>query len=344
MLDPRNAYMSAYLKGEEPKLMTGTHIDRMSRATNVGDAVGIISETDIGTYLEGVNLRAFDDVEAALWEYLAGRIAHINAFKFIPADMRKVTRAFAIKYDVANVKSTVQGIVTGVKTPLVPLGTLHEDGFAGELKAAETIHDVADVLTRGRLSDLAPIVKAYDPSGGTRAKISLETSLESAYYHGMLRTSRIVQDGNVLATAYGLVIDLTNLGLVCRAVVESIGPAAADFLISGGHIIEEKTLRDVLPYKLSDIPRRIDAPQYRGVLEEISTAYDRTKSVTVIDEVIERQKYASLRDLLSPRVLSPLVVLWYLILKETEVRNLRLILKAINDGVAVEEVKRYLLI
>ena len=74
------------------------------------------------------------------------------------------------------------------------------------------------------------------------------------------------------------------------------------------------------------------------------TAYDRTKSVTVIDEVIERQKYASLRDLLSPRVLSPLVVLWYLILKESEVRNLRLILKAIHDGVAVEEVKRYLLI
>jgi vacuolar-type H+-ATPase subunit C/Vma6 len=160
----------------------------------------------------------------------------------------------------------------------------------------------------------------------------------------MLRTSRTVQDGNVLATAYGLVIDLVNLGLVCRAVVEAIGPAAADFLISGGHIIEEKTLRDVLPYKLSDIPRRIDAPQYRSVLDEISTAYDRTKSVTVIDEVIERHKYASLRDLLSPRVLSPLVVLWYLILKETEVRNLRLILKAIHDGVAVEEVKRYLLI
>jgi vacuolar-type H+-ATPase subunit C/Vma6 len=43
-------------------------------------------------------------------------------------------------------------------------------------------------------------------------------------------------------------------------------------------------------------------------------------------------------------VLSPLVIAWYLVLKETEVRNLRLVLKAIYDGVAVEEVKRYLLL
>ena len=325
-------------------MVSGSHIDRMSRATNVGDAVGIISETDIGSYLEGVTVHGFEDMEAALWEYLAGRIAHINAFKFIPGDMRKATRAFAVKYDVANVKATVQGIVTGMKTPLIPLGTMHEDGFAGELRAAETIHDVADVLTRSRLPDLAPVVKAYDPSGGTRSKIALESSLESQYFHGMQRTSRSILDGNVLAAAYGLLIDLTNLSIVCRAVVEAIGPAAADFLISGGHVIEEKALRDVLPYKLSDIPRRIDAPQYRGMLEEISTSYDRTKSVTVIDEVIERHKFTALRDLLSPRVLSPLVVIWYLILKETEVRNLRLILKAITDGVAVEEVKRYLLI
>ncbi len=344
MLDARNAYISAYLKGEEPKVVGASHFDRMTRATNVADAIGTISETDIGAYLEGVSVRGFEDLDSALWDYMGGRIAHVNAFKFIPGDMRKVTRAFAIKFDVANVKSTVQGIVTGVKTPLIPLGTMHENGFAAELQAAETIHDVADLLTRAQLADLAAAVKSYDPSGGVRAKIAVESSLESSYFHGMQRTSRGILDGNVLAAAYGLVIDLTNLSIVCRSVVEGIGLAAGDFLISGGHIIEEKTLRDVLPYKLSDVPRRIDVPQYRAMVDEIATAYDRTKSVTVIDEIVERHKFTALRDLLSPRVLSPLVALWYLILKESEVRNIRLILKAIYDGVAVDEVKRYLLI
>jgi vacuolar-type H+-ATPase subunit C/Vma6 len=344
VLDPRNAYMSAYLKAEEPKMVNGSHIDRLSRVTNVTDAIGIIRETDIGSYLEGVSVRGFEDIDNALWTYFAGRIAHIEAFRYMPDDMRKVSRAFVVKFDVANVKSTLQGIVTGEKTPLLPLGVIHDQGMSADLQASETVQDVADVLTRSQLSDFAPAVKAYDPAGGVKAKIALESSLESGYYHGLLKTSRGLREGDVLAQAYGMVIDLANLAIVSRAVVEGIGPAAGDFLITDGYIIEEKMLRDVLPYKLPDIPRRIDLPQYRDIANEIASAYDRTKSVTVIDEVIERHKFAALRDLLSPRVLSPLVIAWYLILKETEVRNLRLILKAIYDGVAVEEVKRYLLL
>jgi vacuolar-type H+-ATPase subunit C/Vma6 len=344
VLDPRNAYMSAYLKAEEPKMVGASHIDRLSRVTNVTDAIGVIRETDIGSYLEGVTARSFDDIDRALWDYLAGRIAHIEAFRYMPDDMRRVSRAFVVKFDVANVKSTLQGIVTGEKTPLLPLGMIHDAGLSTELQESETVQDVADLLTRSRLPDFVPAVKAYDPAGGAKAKIALESALESGYYHGLLKTSRGIREGAVLAKAYGMVIDLANLAIVSRAVVEGIGPAAADFLITDGYIIEEKMLRDVLPYKLPDIPRRIDLPQYRDLANEIASAYDKTKSVTVIDEVIERHKFAALRDLLSPRVLSPLVVAWYLVLKEAEVRNLRLILKAIYDGVAVEEVKRYLLL
>jgi vacuolar-type H+-ATPase subunit C/Vma6 len=51
-----------------------------------------------------------------------------------------------------------------------------------------------------------------------------------------------------------------------------------------------------------------------------------------------------LQQMLSPRVLSPLVMAWYLILKEVEVRNLRLVLKTIVDGVPVQEIRDYLVL
>ena len=344
MLDPRYAYMSAYLKGEEPKTVASSHIDRLSRTTNVADALGIIRETDIGSYLEGVTIRGFEDVDEALWTYFAQRIAYLEAFKYCPEDMRKVSRAFVIKFDVANVKATLQGIVSGEKTPLIPIGAIHAEGFLEELDASETVQDVADVLTQCRLPDLVPAVKNYDPAGGAKSRIALESALESEYYHNLLKVARGVRDGSSLTKAYGLVIDLVNTGIVCRAVVEGIGPAAGDYLISDGYILAEKTLRDILPYKLTDVSRRIDNPQYRELANEISNAYDKSKSVTVIDEVIEKYKFATLRDLLSPRALSPLVMAWYLILKEAELRNLRLLLKAIYDGIAIEEVKRYLLL
>ncbi|GAI83404.1 unnamed protein product [marine sediment metagenome] len=47
---------------------------------------------------------------------------------------------------------------------------------------------------------------------------------------------------------------------------------------------------------------------------------------------------------MSPRVLSPLVMAWYLILKEFEMRNLRLILKSLADGIPIEEIKEYLVL
>lgn len=344
MLDPRYAYMSAYLKGEEPKMVGSSHLDRLSRATNVADAVGVIRETDIGSYLEGVSVRGFEDIDSALWQYLAARIAHVEAFQYMPGDMRKVSRAFVVKFDVANIKSTLQGIATGERTALLPLGVIHKEGFLPDLSSAEAVQDVVDVLTHSQLADLVPAVRTYDPSAGIKAKIAMETGLESLYYHGMLKMARLIRDGAVLAQAYGMVIDLANLGIVCRAVVEGIGAAAADFLITDGYIIDERTLRDVLPYKLPDVPRRIDLPQYRDLINEIAATYDKTRSVTVIEELIERHKFATLRDLLSPRALSPLVLAWYLTLKELEVRNVRLVLKALYDNVPLDDIKRYLLL
>ena len=41
---------------------------------------------------------------------------------------------------------------------------------------------------------------------------------------------------------------------------------------------------------------------------------------------------------------SPLVAVWYLVIKEIEMRNLRLILKAAFDGISIEEIKDYLVL
>jgi vacuolar-type H+-ATPase subunit C/Vma6 len=66
--------------------------------------------------------------------------------------------------------------------------------------------------------------------------------------------------------------------------------------------------------------------------------------VTVIEEIIDKHKFRLIKEILSPRVLSPLVIIWYLILKEIEIRNLRLILKAAFDNISLDEIKDYLVL
>jgi V/A-type H+-transporting ATPase subunit C len=166
--------------------------------------------------------------------------------------------------------------------------------------------------------------------------------LDSEYYKSILTVARDIKDGSVLSKALGLIIDLTNLQIASRATIEGVGSDAGECTIAGGYLITERAIRELLSLKLSDIPQRFDNAQYRDIANEVSSSYDKTKSVTAVDEIIDKHKFKLLKEILAPRVLSPLVMVWYLILKEFEIRNLRLILKAIADGVPTREIKEYL--
>ncbi len=344
MLDPRYAYMSAYLKGEEPKVVAASHVERMSRMTSIPDALAAIRDTDVGNYLEEFSIKTFDDLDQLLWRYLAHRIAHVESFKYLPDDMRKVSRAYVVRYDVSNVKAALQAVSTGEEGRMIPVGIIHDNSLLEELFQVETAEGIAEILTRCRLGDYAPIVRGYEVNGGAKSKLVVEARLDGQFYHGLLGMAKDVREGSVLAKAFGLVIDLTNLQIACRATIEGIGPEAGEYFIPGGYVIGERALRDLLPLKLGDIPRRLDNSQYRDIANEVVNAYDKTKNATAVTEIIGKHTFILLQAMLSPRALSPLVMAWYLILKETEIRNLRLILKAIDDNIPVEDIRRYLVL
>jgi len=177
-----------------------------------------------------------------------------------------------------------------------------------------------------------------------KSRLLVEARLDGQYHKNMLNMTKDIKDGRLFSKAFSIIIDLTNLQIICRAIIEGIGPEAAEFTIAGGYMIPSEAVEELLPLKLSDIPGRLEHTQYRDVAEEVSKDYDRTKSITVVEQVIEKHKFSLLKELLSPRVLSPLVIAWYLILKEIEIRNLRLILKAMIDNLPLEEIRDYLVL
>ena len=92
------------------------------------------------------------------------------------------------------------------------------------------------------------------------------------------------------------------------------------------------------------MPQRLDDVQYRDVAQEILAGYDGTKSIAAIVETVEAHKFRLLKEILAPKVLSPLMMVYYLVLKEAEIRNLRLILKAMLDGIPLVETRKYLVL
>ena len=344
MLDARYAFISAYLKGAEAKVVTPDHVARMAKASSIQDALAVIADTDVGDYFEEVTVKTFDDLDEYLWRYLGKCIAHIEAFKFLPGDAHEVLRAYIVRYDVSNIKVALHGILTGKRAGMMPLGIIYNYGLLDELSHSEDIDGVIELLVKCKLWDYASVLKEYKVDEGIKSRLLAEANLDGAYYKNLLNMAKGIRDGAVLTKAVGLIIDLTNLQIACRAIIEDVGTEAAECMITGGYILSTEAIRELLPLKLSDMPRRLEDTQYHDVAEEVSGSYNKTQSITSVGEIIDKYKFSLVKGILSPRVLSPLVIAWYLILKELEVRNLRLILKAMFDNIPVEEIRQYLVL
>jgi len=344
LLYAKYAFISAYLKGEEPKVVTPDYIDSILKSSNIQDALEIIRETDVGSYLEELTVKTFDDLDEYLWRYFAQRISYVESFKLLPKDIQKLVRAYIVKYDVLNIKAALQIISTGKKIRMIPVGIIHNNGLLDGLSTTENAGDIIELLIKCKLGNYVPALEGYKVEGGAKSKLLAESRLDSEYYRSMLSMARRIKDGSVLSKALGLIIDLTNLQIASRAIIEGVGPDAVECTIPGGYMITDKAIRELLSFKLTDMPQRLENPQYRHVAEEVLSSYENTKSITAVEEIIDKHKFRLLKEILSPRVLSPLVMAWYLILKEVEIRNLRLVLKAIADGSATEKLKEYLVL
>jgi len=360
LLDARYAFISAYLKGGEAKVVTPDHVARMAKTSKIRDALAIITDTDIGDYLEEVPINTFDELDECLWRYLGECIAHIEAFRSLPCDILSVLRIYIVKYDIANIKAALHGILTGKKANMISLGIIYNYGLLGELSSAKNIDAIIEVLIKCKLEDYVSLLNEYKPSKEVKSRLLAEAKLDGTYYNNLLNMTKSVKDGfilakasfvtsgvsggSVLAKAFGLIIDLTNLQIACRAIIEDIGLEAAECIIAGGYMLSAEVIRELLPLKLSDIPPRLEDTQYRDVAEEVSSSYDRTQSITSVEEIIDKYKFSLVKGILSPKVLSPLVIVWYLILKELEIRNLRLILKAMFDNIPLDEIRQYLVL
>ena len=287
-------------------------------------------------------VKTFDDSDRYLWQYFSQCLERLGRLKLVPQEVRRVLTAYVVKYDVINIKAALQAIAAGKKASLVPVGTIHTQGLLDELARAEGVSGVIGVLRECRLGGYADILTEYSAED-KKSRFLTEAKLEGAYYDNLLKVSRSIPDGALLAKAFSIIIDMTNLALISRALLEEMGSLAGEVIIKGGYMISEGVARELLEHKLAELPSALGITQYREIAEEIVAGYGRTKSITVVEETIDRHRFRLLRDMLSPRVLTPLVLAWYLIVKELEVRNLRLVLKATFDGIPVEEIREFLI-
>jgi vacuolar-type H+-ATPase subunit C/Vma6 len=340
MLDPRTPFMTAILKSQEVQLVGREHLEQLSAS---GDPRAALRDTDIGRWLEGARWRDAAERDLALWEYLAQQLETLELRRFFPPEARRFGRAYLFKYDVGNVKAVLQGLELEQAPRLLPIGLLHARRRLDELAAVQSREALDEVLTSVGFRRLALALRPFRGSAGRRARLAMDAALENEYHRGLQHAVRGLRGGHVLALAAGLVLDLQNLALLCRLLAQGAGPAEIEGFVTGGERLDAADLKDALAHGLHDLPRRLEVELYRDIAAEAVAAYERSGSVAVMEAVIERRRLAALQGLLAPQVASAAVMAWYIVLKEIELRNVRLVFTALEDGLALDEIRRHLL-
>jgi V/A-type H+-transporting ATPase subunit C len=338
------AFITAYLKGEEAKIVTSEHIGSLTRTTGISDVLDVIRDTDVGGYLDGLDIQNFDELDEQLWTYFGECLRRLEWFKGLPSDIRKLLNAYIVKYDVLNIKAVLQGISTGSKPEPIPVGIIHRQELLETLFGAEDVDGIREVLSGCGLEEYASALAEYNVEEGTRSRLSVEAGLDEIYYRDLMNATRRMKDGGTLTRVFGVIADMVNLQIVMRSVIKETGAEVAEYAIDGGYLISEQTAKDLAAMKPGDLPAAMDNAEYRGMVEEIISNYERTRSLAVVEEIIDKNKLRLLGDILAPRVMSPLVAVWYLVMKEIELRNLRMVMKAAFDGISIEEIRDYLVV
>lgn len=341
-LDTCSSFMTAYCKGAEARMIGADHLARMLKAPGVKDLVAAAHDTDLGRYLEEHLPAAFDEADESLWRYLEGCFASLDRLTRFPPAMREILAAWLLKYDLANVTAALRGLGSGRAARMIPLGAIHATGGLEALAAAPDADAIAAVVAECKLASFAGPLAEWRAAADSAGKLAAEGELSKVCLRELANVGRKFGAGSPLARAVGLVIDCANLQLAFRASIGNLGPAAAGAAVEGGVSISPGLARELAGMKVAEIPARIANTPHAAAAAEVAAQWARTSSAAAVEDVLARHRLALLRDALAMRLLSPVLVAWYAALKETETRNVRLLLKAKFDELAEERVRESL--
>lgn len=334
----RHAFMSAYLKGEESRAVTAEQIEEMlQRSSTIQDALEIIGETDIGEYLLDQPIKTFVDADNFLWMYLGECLEHIEGFA-MSRDMSGMARLYVEKYDVLNVRAALRILQRMMPSSMIPIGKMYRGGRLQDLSTLREKDELISILVACDLASYIPAVENINEKDAHSVSEG-EVVLQNLYHEKVLKAFRGMGDGYLLEQAFTVGIDMANLRTVFRMSLGEGRRPAGTMILSGGRMISEGTVQELLTMKIAETTGKLEDTGYQHMAQEIAKEYEKSLDITVIDTVMEKHGFRMLRDILSPRILSPATMLWYLLIKELEIRNLRLIFKMLTDRIPPAEIK-----
>lgn len=292
----------------ESKLLGKSQYDRLIDSDNLEDALKLLQETPYGRFLEN------GDFEAALNS--AARNMYNDISKVTPYEI--VVDFMRVKYDYHNIKTLIKEKILekDFSHILIPIGIIDID----KLKAAvsgEELKDLPDIIKEAIEATLKDYEATEDPQ---RIDIILDRYMFS-------HMTQIVKNINseFINKYLSILIDLTNIKTLLR--VKKLNKEAAFFkslLIEGGKI-DRRTFNELYAESMEGISHKLGSTEYGNMLKDSMEYYAKTDSLAILEKNIDNylMDYMKKAKFIN---LGPEPIVVYMFARETEIKNIRIIL------------------
>ncbi|MDD5317345.1 MAG: V-type ATPase subunit [Candidatus ainarchaeum sp.] len=323
----RYAYSSSRTKAMKGALLSKDDMEQLISADRVGDVIAVLGRTDYKDDMTEPALRhsGADLVDFALGRHMARKARKI--LSFAPGEALPAVLSVLEKWDAYNLKTILLAKHLGhpnaeIVPLLVPAGAFTKDDLLRML-SQESVEGVASLITgTGYGEALEPLLAEYKKSKNIQPLLN---AVEKHFYAKLSgAVSPRIPDGERILAVVRASIDNRNAVNILRGKREGASEAKIRSYVIGGGTLTAHELNRFIQAPTTD-------EAFKAVMERFGLTPlepgGRKASLVNMETELERRVLRLGFRTLRMSVLSPGVLVGYLLLKENEVNNVRKIVR-----------------
>jgi V/A-type H+/Na+-transporting ATPase subunit C len=260
-----------------------------------------------------------------------------NIFKKLirisPGELELLIREYAKRKDIEDIKTILRGKFTGVEEKevlksITSGGTLSNDFFHKLFKK----DSIEEVLRSNSIVDYSSLEPGLIYFKEKNSLMLIENALDRAYYNRIISlTKNLPTETNLFKKFLLNEIEVLNI-LSLLSLKKSKVEKAREFIITAGGLIDPKITKMAEMDDLNDILKLLQTTRYKGAIESGIKELQESGSLITLENEMYKHLLKQNALLLHQSPLSPNVILGFMLAKDIEVRNLRILVKGKQLG------------
>jgi V/A-type H+-transporting ATPase subunit C len=292
----------------------------------------------LGTEYSGADL-----IEFALNKNLADSFEKL--LKISPPGLSLLIRKYAIRKDIDDIKTILRGKFTNTDEKLI-LNSITAAGalkfeFLNSLLKTESIEEI---LKNNRIVPFSLLEDGIKDLKEKNTLVGIENALDKYYYSHLMEFSKILpKAGELFKNFLTKEVEILNILTLLRLKKTKLDKEAIKrFIIPCGLSRGLKIIKLADVDDLEEFSRVLERTEYKDVIQKGFQEYRENGSLITLETELYKYLLKESILLLHQHPLTVDVILGYMLAKDIEIRNLRIIIKGKQLGLEEEFIEKQL--